>query len=197
MLFRFGARGAAMLAVWAALGGAAAAQSFVEDFDLLPSTGATSGWSDNLTLANSSWNGNNGALTGWFASAVQGGVPLAPPQGIHISDGSSNFGNSGLYSYGGVNQSDRALGAFTGLQNGQAVTDMRFGFRYTNNTGHTINSSSISLAYTLEHWRDSSGGAPQDKLVVETLYDPTNTLSLNSAGYANATNISTPSAQQA
>lgn len=71
---------------------------------------------------------------GWYSTASS----------YRIGDGSSNTG--GLYSFGTVDATDRALGS---LGSGSATPS--YGLKFVNNTGASI--TSISVSYTAELWR--------------------------------------------
>ncbi|MDR0603026.1 MAG: hypothetical protein LBG80_01815, partial [Bacteroidales bacterium] len=87
------------------------------------------------TLANTNDNNpwtNNSTLSGWYSNQTVYHTKYASGQG-------------GLYAFGDVGNSDRALGS---LSSGPTI---RFGWRLVNNTGVTINS--ITISYTGEQWR--------------------------------------------
>jgi DNA/RNA endonuclease G (NUC1)/fibronectin type 3 domain-containing protein len=106
---------------------------YSQSFDTLAQSGTTNPWSDNTTIA------------GWYAQFSA--VP-ANPTVYTGATGSSATG--ALYSFGiaGVNPvSDRALGSVGSGTPG----DIFWAVRFTNNTGSTV--TSLTVSYTGEEWR--------------------------------------------
>src|SRR3989442_420228 len=99
-----------------------------ENFDTLTAGGA---WTDNTTLA------------GWYA---QFGTSSTNPTAYTVSTG--NSGTGALYSFGSMSvPGDRALGSV-----GSGTTgDIYWAAKFTNNTGITI--TSLTVSYTGEEWR--------------------------------------------
>jgi hypothetical protein len=103
---------------------------YEQNFDTLPSSG-TSTWTNNVTLS------------GWLAQRTGTGTNI-------VADaGSSTAGN--LYSYGGTNAPDRALGSL-GSANA-AAGSFAYGVNLRNTSGRTITLAALSFAG--EQWRNS------------------------------------------
>jgi len=99
---------------------------YTQNFNSLAITGTANVWTDNTTIL------------GWYSNRV-----------VYVADdGTSATG--GLHSYGTTANTERALGALT---SGSAGT-VNIGGRYTNNTGVSI--SSFSVSYTGEQWRQTA-----------------------------------------
>lgn len=114
--------------------------TYNQNFDTLPYTTNTSAqltWDDNTTL------------TGWYSSDTSG-------YHSKIGDGGSPSHGLNLYMPEG-NTDDRALGSYTNSNSSSVF----FGVQLMNNTGHVLNSVSISFA--LENYRASSSAG--DKLI--------------------------------
>jgi hypothetical protein len=101
--------------------------TYVQDFDSLANTGATS---DILPL-------------GWLFFETGSNADTT----YGINNGSSNAGNT--YSYGDTNSSERAFGT---LASGSLVSTI--GARFVNQTGSTI--TGLTINYTGEQWRSST-----------------------------------------
>jgi len=99
----------------------------------------TNSYNENFnTLANS---GTSSTMpTGWLFSETGSGANTLYTAGT----GSNNDGDT--YSFGALSSSERALG---GLQSGSL--NPTFGAGFTNNTGGTI--TSLTISYTGEQWR--------------------------------------------
>ncbi len=106
--------------------------SHVQNFNTLNSTG-TATWTDNSTIAN------------WYSQRSGTGTNIV------AGDGSSNTGN--LYSFGTVAATERALGT---VGSGTAG-NFAHGVFLRNTSGSAI--TSITVAYTLEQWRNSAATA--------------------------------------
>ena len=105
---------------------------YVQNFDTLPSSG-TNPWSNNVTLP------------GWLAQRTGTGTDI-------VADaGSSTAGN--LYSYGGTNAPDRALGSIGSSSQG----DLTWAVNLQNTSGRTV--TLASLAYVGEQWRNGAAAA--------------------------------------
>lgn len=104
---------------------------------------------NSLTTSNSiiSWN-QNSTLQGWYAYEMD---PYSKPIDYSADSGTSTGGR--LYSYGRASNSDRALGSLCSGSNDSIF----FGWRLKNNTGKAA--SSISISFTGEQWRRTSGTA--------------------------------------
>ena len=95
------------------------------------------------SLSNTAGSTTNSALpTDWVISEAGGGA--RDNEQYAVDTGGSNTGDT--YSYGAAGSSERALGA---LQSGTLIPT--FGVSYTNNTGATI--TSLTISYTGEQWR--------------------------------------------
>lgn len=111
--------------------------AYIQNFDTLSSTAGST--TNNLTI------------TGWFMAEIGGG---ARDNEQHAVDtGGSNTGDT--YSYGAVGNAERALGS---LQTGTLIST--FGAAFTNNTGTTL--TSLSISYTGEQWRIGNTAAARD-----------------------------------
>ncbi len=114
---------------------------YSEDFDGLISTG-------NVANVFSSVVGTQAAipnLAGWQGAKIGGNGTNAT--NFTADTGSGTAG--GLYSYGSTGSSDRALGA---LASGTNI--MAFGASFTNNTGVTL--TSVTITFDTEFWRSST-----------------------------------------
>lgn len=101
------------------------ATSYTQNFNSLSSVSGTGyTWTDDSTIA------------GWYSTRTT----------YNANNGSSNSGAQ--YSYGVNDNSDRALGSVASGSTGA----IRYGARFTNDTGSTV--ISISVAYTGEQWRN-------------------------------------------
>ncbi len=100
------------------------------------------------TLSNTAGSTTN-ALTipGWLLNETGGGV--RDNEQYAVDNGGSSTGDT--YSYGTTAATDRALGA---LQSGTLISS--FGAFFTNNTGTTLNS--LTISYTGEQWRLGTAG---------------------------------------
>ncbi|RYD54044.1 MAG: hypothetical protein EOP56_19655, partial [Sphingobacteriales bacterium] len=85
-------------------------------------------------------NNVSNTLQGWFFSESGTGANTT----ITVGSGGGTSGDT--YNFGATGNADRTLG---GLQSGSVIPT--FGFYFTNNTGSTI--SSLSISYTGETWR--------------------------------------------
>jgi endonuclease I len=103
---------------------------YEQNFDTLPAAG-TNPWSNDVTLA------------GWLAQRTGNGTTI-------VADaGASSAGN--LYSYGGPNAPDRALGS---IGSGNAAAgNFAHGLNLQNTSGRTV--MLASLVYAGEQWRNS------------------------------------------
>lgn len=102
--------------------------AYTQNFDTLGTSGSGNAWADNTTL------------TGWY---LQGGADTS-----YLGDTGSRATNGLFYSYGPLNNSDRALGTYT------ALSPLYIGVRLKNDTGSTI--TAITVTYNGEQWRDDS-----------------------------------------
>jgi hypothetical protein len=121
--------------------------NYSQNFDSLPSTGASGAWTDNTTLA------------GWYASrATTSSTVSYGPNSYTVFRVDSGANNSGsLFDYGvaGVNAiTDRALGS---LSSGTPGTNA-FGVRFKNDTASAYN---VTIGYTGEQWRNGGNTSPQ------------------------------------
>lgn len=119
--------------------------AYTQDFDTLPTTGTANAWTNNSTLPG--WYAMNSRTGGTLKSGRDEGSWVVTPS-IRAGDGSSNAG--GVYSFGTVGSSDRALGS-VGSTNA-IVGDSVYALVLQNNTGITM--TSFSLTYNGEQWRD-------------------------------------------
>lgn len=110
---------------------------YVQNFDTLPSTGTSTTWTDNTTLAH--WASNRAT--------------------INVNTGSGTTG--GLYSFGAASSSDRALGS---LGSGSA-NPVTYAVRLTLANPLPVNPS-ISVSYVGEQWR-TGGKSTTEDLVFE------------------------------
>jgi endonuclease I len=115
---------------------------YLEDFNSLPSSGTTS-WTDDSTLS------------GWYAQRSATNTTT-----IISSDGGSSTG--GLYSFGTISSTDRALGSVGSGGSGA----LAWGASFRNDTGGLL--SFTSLSYTGEQWR--SGGTTSAAQTVSMSY---------------------------
>lgn len=117
------------------------------------------GYTQNFdTLANS---GTSGALPdGWFLSESGANANATYTAG----NGSDNAGDT--YSFGATGSAERALG---GLQSGSLIPT--FGAAFTNNTGTTI--TSVTISYTGEQWRLGTAGRGADRIDFQYSTDAT------------------------
>ena len=111
--------------------------TYTQDFNSLPYSGANFTWQDNLTLP------------GWYA-ANSGTVQFNPAL---ISIGSSTTG--AFYSFGSSNSVDRALGSVG--SGSSSAGGFFWGMQLVNNTGQVI--TSFRVSYTGEQWRSSAAAA--------------------------------------
>lgn len=104
---------------------------------------------NSLTTSNtvSPWN-QNSTLSGWIAYEMD---PYSKAIDFSGDSGTSTGGR--LYSYGRALSNDRALGSLCSGSNDSIV----FGWRLKNNTGKEI--TSVTISYTGEQWRRTSGTA--------------------------------------
>jgi hypothetical protein len=100
--------------------------TYSQDFNTLLNTGTT----------------NNLAINGWLMTESGGGA--RDNEQYAADNGGSNTGDS--YSYGTISSTERALG---GLRSGTLIPI--FGAAFTNNSGTTI--TSLTISYTGEQWR--------------------------------------------
>lgn len=105
--------------------------AYTQDFNTLALSGTT----------------NSLALSGWSLLETGGGTRDNEQYAADV--GSSTTGDT--YSYGAAASTDRALG---GLRTGTLVP--LFGAGFTNGTGQTI--TSLTISYTGEHWRLGATG---------------------------------------
>ena len=124
--------------------------TYTQNFDSMSNapSSSTYTWTDNATPG----------LEGWYASRayVSGTTsafgPFAWPS-YRVSDGSLN--NGGLYSYGTIGSTDRALGS---LSSGTPKTNA-FGVLIQNDTGSAVDN--ILISYTGEQWRNGGNTTAQ------------------------------------
>ena len=106
---------------------------YSQDFNTLATSGTTNTWTDDSTIS------------GWYSTRT-----------VYIANaGTTN--NGALYSFGTGTATERALGS---VASGSTGT-VRYGARFTNDTGNTI--TSITVSYTGEQWRNG-GNTSQHKL---------------------------------
>lgn len=115
----------------------ASAGSYSQNFDSLNNTGTANPWVDNVTLR------------GWYAQSTNTTVVTAD---YRADAGTSTSGD--LYSYGGTNLTDRALGS---LASGTSGT-IGYGLRLANDTASALN---LTLSYVGEQWRNGGNTATQ------------------------------------
>ncbi|NDK56528.1 T9SS type A sorting domain-containing protein [Pontibacter fetidus] len=99
--------------------------TYTQDFNALPTSGT---WA------------NNSTLSGWYARPLSGSTPTT----IAANDGSS--GTVGLYSFGSLGSTDKALGG----HGANGYGGYYYAARFRNNSGQTI--KHIKISYTLEQW---------------------------------------------
>ena len=102
--------------------------TYTQDFNTLSNTAASTT--------------NNLMINGWLMTESGGGARDNEQYGV--DPGSSNTGDT--YSYGTAGSTDRALGQ---LRSGTLISI--FGAAFTNNSGNTI--TSLTISYTGEQWR--------------------------------------------
>ncbi len=112
------------------------AAPYAQNFDMLATSGTTNPWADDTTIG------------GWYSTRT-----------VYIGSNGS-LTNGGLYSFGATGASERALGS---IASGSTDT-IRYGARFTNDTGSTI--TAISVAYTGEQWRNG-GNTTQHTLTFD------------------------------
>jgi len=128
--------------------------TYSENFDTLPSTGASSVANRGPNYINPTWTGAT-ALTGWQMANPTGSATTTE---YRAQDGSlSGSAGRGVVSFGTTGSSDRALGALS--TSNQIPT---FGLVLTNNTSQLL--TSFTLSYTGEQWRRGDA-VPQDSLL--------------------------------
>ncbi|MBL9125929.1 MAG: PEP-CTERM sorting domain-containing protein [Planctomycetaceae bacterium] len=119
--------------------------TYTQNFDALPSTGASSVANRGPNYINPSWSGVTGSnLEGWqFANpdGSSGSTEYRAQNG-----GSSGSAGRGVVSFGATGSSERALGML--LTSNQIPT---FGLVLTNNTAQVL--TSFTLSFTGEQWR--------------------------------------------
>jgi hypothetical protein len=93
---------------------------------------------------------NNVTLPGWYAAKETGGY-------VDEYRSSSIATTNGIYSYG--NGSERALGSLTTSDS----DDIVYGALFSNETGQTINS--ITLSFKVEHWHRGAATRPRHQRV--------------------------------
>lgn len=133
------------------------------------------------TLSNTAGaNSNNLVITGWYLTETGGGARDNEQYGVDT--GGSTTGDT--YSYGASAATDRALG---GLRNGTLIP--LFGAAFTNNTGSTI--TSLTISYTGEEWRLGTASRGSDQLNFQY---STNATDLNTGTWTSvsALNFATP-----
>ncbi len=108
--------------------------SYSQDFNTLASSGATSTWTDNSSIAN------------WFWQSTATGTTYA------IDNGGSNSG--GRKSYGTTASTDRAMGSL-----GSGSATVAYGILLKNTSGGTI--TDIKISYTGEQWRNGGNTTVQ------------------------------------
>jgi hypothetical protein len=120
---------------------------YSQDFNGLPSSGSVASAFSSTSGTQTHIGGLGGVtgMNGWHGSKIAGTGTTATA--LAANDGSANSG--GIYSYGGVSSTDRALGM---LASGTNI--MAFGALFQNNTGLTLND--VSLSFTGEFWRSST-----------------------------------------
>jgi hypothetical protein len=107
------------------------AGSYNENFDNLLNSGSVNDWFENSTIPN------------WYSQRTSTSTTYA------ASTGSSTAG--GLYSFGSLSSSDRALGSI-GSNNTASGGDFAHGVLLKNTGSNAV--GNISLTYTLEQWRN-------------------------------------------
>ena len=134
---------------------------YVQDFNSVPSTNATYGWGNNLTLLG--WYAANEAL-GWFSE---------------YRTGNGSSATYGLYSFGSNNSADRALGSL----NQDMCGDIVYGVLFKNNTGRQIDN--VTMSYKAEQWRKTNGPTVSQR--VKLGYVIASEIDLNAASLLNNT----------
>lgn len=119
--------------------------TYQQDFNSLAATGSSNAWLDNITLP------------GWFAANAGGtslpvGTTSASINTYRANNGSSS--SVGLFSFGTVGSSERALGAANSNDNGDIV----YGVLFENNCGVGMNSATLTLR--AEQWRRTQTSTP-------------------------------------
>lgn len=187
---------AALAALVSAQAGAAILYStpgstYSQNFDSLPiqpsnaSVGnSPAGWIDDTASPAA----GNFSITGWYLyhplTQTEGGANGF--QRMRIGGGSTNTG--AFWSYGAASTPERALGSLAAntLANASPSTTnsvMYLGARFTNSTGATLNS--FTLSYTGEQWRD--GGAATPNAQALAFEWKVNAANLQDTGYNAAT----------
>lgn len=130
--------------------------TYTQNFDTLPSTGASSVANRGPNYINPSWSGVTGSnLEGWQFAQPLG---TATTTEYRAQNGSlSGSGGRGVVSFGTTGSSDRALGSLT--TSNQIPT---FGLVLTNNTAQVL--TSFTLSFTGEQWRRGDRVDPQNTL---------------------------------
>jgi trimeric autotransporter adhesin len=108
-------------------------------------TGATLTQNFN-TLANTGTGNafvNNTTIVGWYSNIAA------------YNGGNGSSSTSAMYSYGATASTDRALGGLT--SNG--VPSITYAIEIVNNTGATIDLSTLQVSYTGEQWRKQNNAA--------------------------------------
>jgi hypothetical protein len=113
-------------------------------------TGATGSYTQNFnTLASSGtpgWTNAVAPLPAWYAYADT-------TASANYRTGTGSIAYSGIYSYGGVNDSDRSLGSLASDSSGT----LRFGVAFINTTGQTV--TNLAINFTAEQWRVGTSAA--------------------------------------
>jgi hypothetical protein len=131
---------------------------YAQNFDTLPSGGATNTWTNNVTLPG--WYAFNSAL----GSQVTGRD--APAGGwlavTNIRGGTGSDTNGAIYSFGAASSTERALGSLGSNSYG----DMDYVLVFKNDTGSAM--TQFTLTLDGEQWRDRGGTANEyHKLVFD------------------------------
>src|ERR1035441_4919826 len=108
--------------------------AYQQNFDSLPSSGASISWVDNSTLP------------GWYAWRT---TPGSPPSTLTLDSGTITS-TSVLHNYGSTNSTDRALGLLPGSTPGNVMVGLRL-----HNTG-AVTYHSFTVTYDGEQWRSAS-----------------------------------------
>lgn len=131
----------------------------------------------NFLTINATWI-NNSTIANWYSQRTGTGTTYA------LDSGSSTGG--GLYSYGSISDSDRAIGTI-GSGN-SAAGSFAHGLLLQNTTGYAI--TDIKVSYTLEQWRNSAASAQSITFYYKTSSSPITTLNPGSTtGWTQVTDL--------
>lgn len=144
-------------------------------------TGANPSYSQNFNTLDTGAANSSNLPTGWLIQET--GTGTSANEMYRSGNGSANAGDT--YSFGTTQATDRALGGL-----GSNGVQSRFGAAFTNNTGTTI--TSMTMSVRVEQWRAGDTSSRPDSLTfyysttataldsTETAYTEVPTLMLNS-----------------